>query len=89
MGWLPVVRHLLSYALKLLFTPLKLKEEALHKKKKTFSDHKRVVWHEAMRTILESIKFYSKEGYCFIGADGVKRTVFPCIFILYGDYEEQ
>ena len=68
---------------------LQVKEESAHKGKKTFSNHKRAVWHEAIREIVKSIEAYSKEGYCFIGADGIKRKVYPCIFILSADYEEQ
>jgi hypothetical protein len=49
----------------------------------------RVVWHESFRKLLESI-----EGYSFVGCwkecgDKIQRFLFPFIFALSADYEEQ
>jgi len=49
----------------------------------------RVVWHESFRKLLESI-----EGYSFVGCwqecgDKIQRFLFPFIFVLSADYEEQ
>ena len=66
-----------------------MKEEAGHKGKRSFKEHKWRVWHKALREMLKSLEQYSRDGYSFVGADGVKRVVYPCVLILSADYEEQ
>ena len=66
-----------------------MKDDASHKDKVTFRNHKRVVWHRALHEMVNSIESLSKVGYSFVGDDGIERTVHPCIFALSADYEEQ
>ena len=57
--------------------------------KSTYALFKRVVWHEAMHILLESIESLSEIGFTFMCSDGKKRLIFPCVMILSADYEEQ
>ncbi|KIJ98243.1 hypothetical protein K443DRAFT_133505 [Laccaria amethystina LaAM-08-1] len=59
------------------------------KGKKGYVDFKRVIWHESFRILLESIQEYSKVGCWVECGDGVQRHLFPMVFILSADYEEQ
>ena len=64
-------------------------EDAGETGKLNFVNFKRVVWHEAFYELLKSICQYSKTGYWHGCADFIKRLLFPFIFILSADYEEQ
>ena len=66
-----------------------MNDDAAHKDKVSYRNHKRAVWHESMREMVQSIELYSKIGYAFVGPDEVERVVHPCIFALSADYEEQ
>lgn len=68
---------------------LQVEEDASETHKKKFVDFKNVIWHESFLKILESIKQYSKTGCKIMCGDGVERVLFPFIFILSADYEEQ
>ena len=57
--------------------------------KSAYAQFKRVVWHEAMYKLLESIESLSEIGFQFKCSDGKKRLIFPCVMILSADYEEQ
>jgi hypothetical protein len=50
---------------------------------------KRAVWHESFRVLLSSIATYSLTGCWVQCGDKIQRHLFPFIFILSGDYEEQ
>lgn len=64
-------------------------EDAEHRGKTTFTNFKRVVWHESFRHILSTIRDLSATGYMFPCADGITRLLFPYIHTLVADYEEQ
>jgi hypothetical protein len=49
----------------------------------------RVVWHESFQRILESIEGYSHVGCWKECGDKVLRFLFPFVFALSSDYEEQ
>lgn len=53
-----------------------------------FVNYKNAVWHGSFFKILESIIPWSKVGYHFDFSD-IKRWLFPLVFILSSDYEEQ
>ncbi|KAF6744235.1 hypothetical protein DFP72DRAFT_1095451 [Ephemerocybe angulata] len=52
-------------------------------------EYKRAVYHECFVKFLECIRDPSFVGKAFTCGDGVRRTLYPCVFILSGDYEEQ
>ncbi|KAF6759534.1 hypothetical protein DFP72DRAFT_1100990 [Ephemerocybe angulata] len=52
-------------------------------------EYKRAVYHECFVKFLECIRDPSFIGKAFTCGDGVRRTLYPCVFILSGDYEEQ
>lgn len=64
-------------------------EEAEHKGKTTWTNFKRIVWHESFRHILSTIRDISRTGYQMRCADGTQRLLFPFIHTLIADYEEQ
>ncbi|KIM78816.1 hypothetical protein PILCRDRAFT_10760 [Piloderma croceum F 1598] len=66
-----------------------VEETAKEKKKKKFIDFKRMVWHKSFLRILKSIRHLSRTGYCYKCFDKVVHLLFPLIFILSTDYEEQ
>ena len=55
----------------------------------SYTDFKRIVWHESFEKLLDSIKEHSKTGYAVTCGDGIERLLFPFIVILSADYEEQ
>lgn len=57
--------------------------------KADFVDFKRAIWHESFRILMETIATYSVTGHLVKCGDGVWRRVFPFIFVLAADYEEQ
>jgi len=52
-------------------------------------DFKRAVWHKSFELLLESISLFSVTGYLVKCGDGEWRRLFPFIFVLAADYEEQ
>lgn len=68
---------------------LQTKDDEGEKGKKGYVDFKRVVWHESFCILLSSIKELSKVGCWVECGDGIKRRLYPMVFILSADYEEQ
>ena len=64
-------------------------EDEREERKKGFTNHKRAVWHEAFRIVLQSIKRYAKTGYKCQCGDGIIRILYPIVLMLVADYEEQ
>ena len=90
-GWLPIVCYLF-FLCKIIsnnFIFIQVEEDEGEKGKKTYVDFKRVIWHESFHMLLESIHEYSKVGCWVECGDGVQRHLFPMVFILSADYEEQ
>lgn len=88
-GWLPIASTFLHSTLILYLRPTQVTEDAEHKGKTTFTNFKRVVWHESFRHILSTIQHLSTTGFLFPCPDGVTRLLFPYIHTLIADYEEQ
>ncbi|KAG5640562.1 hypothetical protein DXG03_008069 [Asterophora parasitica] len=65
-----------------------IKEDEEYKKKTDYIDFKRVVWHESVRKLMETVAEYSKIGIWIKCRDGIERRLFPIILILTADYEE-
>ncbi|KAF8452167.1 hypothetical protein L210DRAFT_3608318 [Boletus edulis BED1] len=63
-------------------------EPAENEGKLSYTNFKRVVWHEAFLRILDKLNKFSKTGYCHKCYDEIIRWLFPLILILSGDYEE-
>ena len=59
------------------------------KGKKDYIDFKRVVWHESFRKLLDTIREPSTTGFWVKCGDNITRQLFPMVFILSADYEEQ
>ncbi|EIW76794.1 hypothetical protein CONPUDRAFT_63473 [Coniophora puteana RWD-64-598 SS2] len=57
--------------------------------KLSYTNFKRVVWHKSFKTFIEDIGTYSNAGMVHDCFDGQKRVLFPAIFVLSADYEEQ
>ncbi|KAJ8580971.1 hypothetical protein M405DRAFT_887350 [Rhizopogon salebrosus TDB-379] len=57
--------------------------------KLSYTNLKRVVWHESFLILLETIILISKTGFAHECYDGILRWLFPLILILSADYEEQ
>ncbi|KAH9161889.1 hypothetical protein EDB89DRAFT_1913610, partial [Lactarius sanguifluus] len=66
-----------------------VKEDPMERKKPTFVNFKRTVWHKSFFVIIQSIVTHSKTGCWLECGDGVKRWLFPIVLILSADYEEQ
>lgn len=64
-------------------------EVAEHSGKTTFTNFKRVIWHESFRKILESLSVISQIGFMVECGDGTRRRLYPFVHILSADYEEQ
>ncbi|TFK58364.1 hypothetical protein BDN72DRAFT_751716, partial [Pluteus cervinus] len=65
------------------------KDDEDKKKKKAWVDFKRVIWHRSFEVLLQTLVFRSRNGEKFTCGDGVERNLFPVIFALSADYEEQ
>ncbi|KAI5983591.1 hypothetical protein EDD15DRAFT_2533716 [Pisolithus albus] len=57
--------------------------------KLSWTNLKRVVWHESFLKILDSIVSLSKVGFAYQTFEGTVRRLYPVILILSADYEEQ
>ncbi|TFK66709.1 hypothetical protein BDN72DRAFT_131967 [Pluteus cervinus] len=66
-----------------------VKDNESEKKKKTYVDFKRVIWHDSFEVILRSIVEKSYNGAEFTCGDGITRKFYPVVFVLSADYEEQ
>jgi len=64
-------------------------EDELESGKPGFVNFKRAVWHESFKVLLQSISLHSYTGCWFHCGDGVDRHLYPLVFILAADYEEQ
>ncbi|KAJ3911499.1 hypothetical protein F5877DRAFT_73133, partial [Lentinula edodes] len=64
-------------------------EDAAHSGKANFVNFKNVVWHESAAKIFESMAEYCRTGYTMVCGDGVRRWMYPIVFIKSADYEEQ
>lgn len=88
-GWLPIVRTNKVFIYYNYLNILQVSEDESAQNNKDFVNFKRVVWHKSFIKLLASIKNYSHIGCWITCGDGVLRWLFPCIFILSADYEEQ
>lgn len=89
-GWLPVVSLGRDFWTTNAYRHYQQIDDGPGDKKKTaWVNFKRVVWHESMRKLFETIELYSKVGCWLECGDGVVRHIFPLILILAADYEEQ
>lgn len=68
---------------------IKIEEDQGEKGTTDYVNFKRVVWHESFRKFLESIKDYSCTGYWKKCGDSIERLLFPFVYVLSSDYEEQ
>jgi hypothetical protein len=66
-----------------------VKEDQKYKKKKTFVNFKRAVWHRSFYELLDLVQQYSRTGCWVHCGDNIDRRFFPAILILSADYEEQ
>ncbi|KAG1888189.1 hypothetical protein F4604DRAFT_1877352 [Suillus subluteus] len=57
--------------------------------KLTYTNLKRVIWHESFFKLLESIIIYVKTGFAHECHDHITRWLYPLILLLSADYEEQ
>ncbi|KAI6016496.1 hypothetical protein EDC04DRAFT_2608485 [Pisolithus marmoratus] len=67
----------------------KVPEDSANDKKLSYTNLKRVVWHQAFLKLLNSITCLSKVGFAYKTYDDLMRTLYPIILILSADYEEQ
>lgn len=97
-GWLPVVSAYSSIALRrnpfstpdCFFVCFQIEEDPEFTGKTDYVNFKRVVWHNSFLKFLESIKQLSWNGFWKKCADReAPRHIFPLIFVLSADYEEQ
>ena len=68
---------------------LKVPGDSENEGKLTWTNLKRVVWHESFLKILDSIIQLSKVGFAYKTFEGIMRLLYPIILILSADYEEQ
>ncbi|EIW80471.1 hypothetical protein CONPUDRAFT_90680 [Coniophora puteana RWD-64-598 SS2] len=57
--------------------------------KLSYTNFKHVVWHKSFKTFIEDIGMYLNAGMVHDCYDGQKRILFPAIFVLSANYEEQ
>ncbi|KAI5987001.1 hypothetical protein EDC04DRAFT_2527433, partial [Pisolithus marmoratus] len=55
----------------------------------SYTNLKKVVWHQAFLKLLSTITCLSKVGFAYKTHDGLMRTLYLIILILSADYEEQ
>ena len=68
---------------------LKVPGDSENEGKLTWTNLKRVVWHESFLKMLNSIIQLSKIGFAYKTFEGILRLLYPIILILSADYEEQ
>ena len=81
--------RLYDYSLFYFLIFFKLDDDEEEKGKKDYVDFKRVIWHESFRKLFETIHEHSISGFWVKCGDGITCQLFPMIFILSADYEEQ
>jgi len=54
-----------------------------------FADFKCAVWHESFKILLGTIAAYAITGHLVKCGDGMWRRIYPFVFVLAADYEEQ
>ncbi|KAG1859330.1 hypothetical protein DFJ58DRAFT_715722 [Suillus subalutaceus] len=64
-------------------------EDSDEDSKLSYTNLKRVVWHESFSILLVTIILLSATGFAHECYDGTQRLLFPLILILSADYEEQ
>ncbi|KAI6131231.1 hypothetical protein EDD16DRAFT_1514591 [Pisolithus croceorrhizus] len=62
--------------------------DSANDRKLSYTNLKRVVWHQAFLRLLDSITCLSKVGFTYKTHNGLMRTLYPIILILSADYEE-
>ncbi|KAI5982863.1 hypothetical protein EDD15DRAFT_2179828, partial [Pisolithus albus] len=64
-------------------------EDSANDRKLSYTNLKRVVWHQAFLKLLDSITRLSRVGFAYKTHNGLIRTLYPIVLILSADYEEQ
>ncbi|KAI6003353.1 hypothetical protein EDC04DRAFT_2871830 [Pisolithus marmoratus] len=64
-------------------------EDSANDRKLSYTNLKRVVWHQAFLKLLNSITCLSKVSFVYKTYDDSMSTLYPIILILSADYEEQ
>lgn len=78
-----------SSDLDLIFLLPQVDDDAEDKGRSGWINFKRVIWHDSFYKLLETIERHSAEGCWVRCGDDVVRHIYPLIFILAADYEEQ
>lgn len=89
-GWIPIVSifgHYLESSISNLI--YQVAEEPQHKRKTSFVNFKRVIWHKSFLIFLATIAPYAKTGFWHRFESSILRCLFPLVYILSSDYEEQ
>jgi len=58
-------------------------------KGKSFTNFKRAVWHASFKVLLDGIELESYTGVLIKCGDGILRKLYPFVYVLAADYEEQ
>ncbi|KAG6905479.1 hypothetical protein DXG01_002463 [Tephrocybe rancida] len=69
--------------------PDTVEDEESENGKVEWVNFKKAVWHESFKILLKEVALYSKTGIEVKCGDGVFRRIYPFIFLLAADYEEQ
>lgn len=85
-GWLPIV-DIPQFFVFLILIHFQVSEE--ESDKSDIVDFKRTVWHKSFEILLESISLFSVTGYLVNCGDDQWRRLYPFIYVLAADYEEQ
>lgn len=64
-------------------------EPAKDEHKTSWTNFKRIIWHESFLKLLETVIPLSRTGYRHKCYDEIIRWLLPLILILSADYEEQ
>ncbi|KAI6046824.1 hypothetical protein EDC04DRAFT_2536133, partial [Pisolithus marmoratus] len=64
-------------------------EDSANDRKFSYTNLKRVVWHQVILKLLNTITHLSKASFAYKTHDGLMRTLYLIILILSADYEEQ
>ncbi|KAG6905286.1 hypothetical protein DXG01_003681 [Tephrocybe rancida] len=66
-----------------------VEDEPSEEGKTEWVNFKKAVWHESFKILLHEVAIYSKTGIEVKCSDGIFRRIYPFIFLLAADYEEQ
>ncbi|TEB31163.1 hypothetical protein FA13DRAFT_1629677, partial [Coprinellus micaceus] len=83
------IRHSEEFRGRIMVGWLPIVPEDSDKSGKKFVDFKRIIWHAAVTKIFEALKKWAESGLFYIDAWGIERLLFPIIFIISSDFEEQ